>query len=69
MKKISCTSVGGPVGCDAVMEGETEGEVLGKWKQHFGSEHPEIVADATEEDKKKWVEAHHKTWDAAPDEA
>jgi hypothetical protein len=67
MKKISCNSIGGPADCSEVVEAVTEEDAIQKWHGHFGSTHPEIVANVSDEDKKKWMDAHHQVWEAAPE--
>lgn len=68
MKKIACNTIGGPSDCTHAVSTETEEEAIKEWHGHFGSTHPEMVANSSDEDKKKWMEAHHKTWEATPDE-
>ena len=68
MKKIACNAIGGPADCTHVVSADTEDAAIEQWHAHFGEHYKEIVENATEEEKKKWMEMHHGVWETASEE-
>lgn len=68
MKNIVCSIIGGPEDCTHSVMAETEKEALDRWHAHFMENHKEIIDNATDEDKKDWMDNHHQVWEAAPEE-
>jgi hypothetical protein len=54
MKKVTCVAVQGPVECPHVFEIENFEDFMTRAHAHFGEQHPEMVADVSDEDKAKW---------------
>lgn len=59
MKQLTCkdaTPKGFSTDCDFVATGETNEDVLQKMREHGGSVHSDMVANATPESMKAWEE-------------
>ena len=67
MKKLACTAVGGPEGCDHVFESENLEEFLGQATAHAGEKHADMVANISDEDKAAWKTDAEAKFSAAPD--
>ena len=68
MKKITCTAVQGPAECTHVFEVKDFDDFINQAKEHFGSQHADIVSNASEEDKAKWGAMTKGVVEAAPEE-
>ena len=66
MKKLACSNVGGGE-CTHEFEAENFDGFMTQAKEHFGSAHSELVANATDEDKATWAKDAQAKFDAAPD--
>ncbi len=59
MKKVKCYD------CENVFESETSGDILNQLYAHYMKEHPEIIPNATDDEKKAWMEKFNKDWEMA----
>lgn len=59
MKKFKCYD------CEAKFEAETREEILGILYDHYMKDHKEIIAGASEDEKKTWMDKFEKDWTEA----
>lgn len=59
MKKITCYD------CENVFESETSKDILNQLYAHYMKDHPKIITNATDDEKKAWMEQFNKDWKAA----
>ena len=68
MKKMTCSSMGGP--CEEMVLGNTPEEMAANGTKHLEEKHPDMaksMATMSQEDKDKWFADFKKKWDEAPD--
>ena len=54
--------------CDKEFRAETSEDALSYMHPHYMEAHKEVMAEATDEKKKAWMETFHKAWNEAPEE-
>lgn len=59
MKKIKCYN------CEDIFESETQEDILNQLYAHYMSAHPDIIPNATDEEKQAWMVQFNKDWEAA----
>lgn len=59
MKTIKCYE------CGAAFQSETRDTILSTLYDHYMKDHPDVIPNATEEDKKTWMEKFEKDWNEA----
>ena len=60
VKTIGCYEEG----CEEKMEHADRDEVLNQMLSHYNSVHPEVIPNASDEDKKAWMVQFEKDWTA-----
>ena len=58
-KEIKCYD------CEARFQAETREEILASLYDHYMKDHKEIIAGASEDEKKAWMEKFEKDWSEA----
>ena len=66
MKKLACGDIGGG-DCPHVFESEDFDGFMGQAQEHFGTVHPDIIANVTEEDRQAWSADAKTKFESAPD--
>ncbi len=59
MKEIKCPD------CDEKFKTTTREEILSTLYDHYMKEHPAIIPNASDDEKKAWMEKFEKDWAAA----
>jgi len=59
MKQITCYN------CENVFESETSEDILNQLFAHYMKDHPEVIPNASDEEKKAWMVQFNKDWEAA----
>jgi predicted small metal-binding protein len=70
MKQMTCSAMGGPATCTAVLSGNTAEEMVADGTKHVTEAHPEMAADIKKmspEDTAKWFAEFQQKFDALPE--
>ena len=70
MKQMTCTQMGGPDSCDAVISGNTPDEMVQNGMEHVNTAHPKMAEDMKtmpREVGEKWMAEFQEKWKATPD--
>jgi len=59
MKEMKCLD------CDETFKAESSEEMMKAMMPHYMSDHKELMAKGTEEDKKVWMGKFNKNWEEA----
>ena len=60
MKNIKCYEEG----CGGEFQAATKDEILGQVYDHYMKDHPTVIPNASDEDKKAWMARFEKDWTA-----
>lgn len=61
MKKFKCYD------CEAEFQAATRDEILNTLYDHYMKNHHDVIAGASDEEKKRWMEQFETDWEAAED--
>jgi len=59
MKKIKCYD------CEEIFESDSRNDILNKLYSHYMKDHPDVIPNASDDEKKAWMVQFEKDWEAA----